>query len=99
MALTIDLTDQVALVTGGGAGIGQGCAVALARCGADVVLAEIDADRGAETVALVEAEGRRAVFAQTDVMETDQVRAAGGIAQQRADAAVRVGVGVALVVR
>jgi NAD(P)-dependent dehydrogenase (short-subunit alcohol dehydrogenase family) len=82
VALTIDLTDQVALVTGGGAGIGQGCAVALARCGADVVLAEIDADRGAETVALVEAEGRRAVFAHTDVMDTDQVRAAVEVADR-----------------
>ncbi len=74
--LTIDLTDQVALVTGGGAGIGQGCAIALARCGADVVLAEIDPERAAQTVALVAAQGRRAVFAATDVMDTDQVRAA-----------------------
>jgi NAD(P)-dependent dehydrogenase (short-subunit alcohol dehydrogenase family) len=82
LALTIDLSDQVALVTGGGAGIGQGCAVALARCGADVVVAEIDPERGAETVALVGAAGRRAVFAQTDVMDTEQVRAAVEVADR-----------------
>lgn len=74
--VSIDLTDQVALITGGGAGIGQGCAVALASCGADVVVAEIDPERGADTVTKVEALGRRAVFVSTDVMDTDRVRAA-----------------------
>jgi NAD(P)-dependent dehydrogenase (short-subunit alcohol dehydrogenase family) len=74
--MAIDLTDRVALVTGGGAGIGQGAAIALARCGADVVIAEIDPDRAMQTASLVEAEGRRALVAHTDVMDTEQVRAA-----------------------
>jgi NAD(P)-dependent dehydrogenase (short-subunit alcohol dehydrogenase family) len=72
----IDLTDQVAVVTGGGAGIGQGCAVALARSGADVVVVEIDPHRAEQTVALVQAEGRSALPVQTDVLDTDQIRAA-----------------------
>jgi NAD(P)-dependent dehydrogenase (short-subunit alcohol dehydrogenase family) len=79
--LNIDLTDQVALVTGGGAGIGRGIALAMAECGADVVLAEIDPDRGAEAAAAVERTGRRGVFVPTDVMDTDAVRAAVGRAQ------------------
>jgi NAD(P)-dependent dehydrogenase (short-subunit alcohol dehydrogenase family) len=74
--LSIDLTDQVAIVTGGGAGIGQGCALALANCGADIVLAEIDPDRAKQTAELVEATGRRALIVPTDVMDADQVRAA-----------------------
>lgn len=81
--LEIDLTDQVAVVTGGGAGIGRGCAVALARCGADVVIADIDPQRAEEAAALVEAEGRHAIAATTDVMDSDQVRAAIAAADER----------------
>jgi NAD(P)-dependent dehydrogenase (short-subunit alcohol dehydrogenase family) len=74
--LKVDLTDQVALVTGAGAGIGRGIALTMAECGADVVVAEIDPDRGTEAAAAVEGTGRRAVFVATDVMDTDAVRAA-----------------------
>ena len=70
------LTDQVALVTGAGAGIGRGCAIGLAQRGADVVLAEIDPERGEEAAARVRETGRRALLVQTDVMDTDQVRGA-----------------------
>jgi NAD(P)-dependent dehydrogenase (short-subunit alcohol dehydrogenase family) len=74
--LKVELTDQVALVTGAGAGIGRGIALAMAECGADIVVAEIDPDRGAEAAAAVERTGRRAVFAPTDVMDAEAVRAA-----------------------
>lgn len=72
----LTLTDQVALVTGAGAGIGRGVAVGLARCGADIVLAEIDPERAEEAAARVRETGRRALVVVTDVMDTDQIRAA-----------------------
>jgi NAD(P)-dependent dehydrogenase (short-subunit alcohol dehydrogenase family) len=69
------LTDQVAIVTGGGAGIGQGIAAGFATFGADVVIAEIDADRAAVTAGMVEATGRSALIVRSDMADTDQVRA------------------------
>jgi NAD(P)-dependent dehydrogenase (short-subunit alcohol dehydrogenase family) len=77
------LADQVAVVTGGGAGIGQGIAVALARWGCDVVVAEIDPQRGQQTVAEVERIGRHALLVPTDVMDTEQVAAAVAAAEDR----------------
>lgn len=72
----VALTDQVAVVTGGGAGIGQGIAVQLARHGADVVVAEIDPRRADTTIGLVTDAGRRALAVPTDVLDTEQIRAA-----------------------
>jgi NAD(P)-dependent dehydrogenase (short-subunit alcohol dehydrogenase family) len=68
------LHGQVAIVTGGGAGIGCGIALGLARAGANVVIAEIDAKRGEEAASRVREAGRDALFVPTDVMITDQVR-------------------------
>ena len=42
-----DLTDRVAIVTGGGQGIGKTVAHAFAEAGANVVIAELNEDRGA----------------------------------------------------
>ena len=72
----VDLTGRVALVTGGGAGIGRGIALVLARSGADVVIADIDLQRADETAKAVRAAGRRALGVASDVMDTAQVRAA-----------------------
>lgn len=74
--LTVDLEGQVALVTGGGGGIGRGIALSLAVAGADIVLAEIDAQRAEQTADLIRDRGRKVLAVQTDVMDTDQVRAA-----------------------
>jgi len=73
--LDIMLTDRVAIVTGGGGGIGRGVATGLARYGADVVIAEIVPERAEETASLVRALGRQALPIVTDVMDTDQIRA------------------------
>jgi NAD(P)-dependent dehydrogenase (short-subunit alcohol dehydrogenase family) len=69
------LTDQVAVVTGGGGGIGRAIALAFASVGANVVIGDIVPDRCEETAARVRELGRKAVGVPTDVMNTDQVRA------------------------
>ena len=59
--------DQVALITGAGRGIGKAIALAFAREGADIALAEIDADSARATAGEIEALGRRAFFRQVDI--------------------------------
>jgi NAD(P)-dependent dehydrogenase (short-subunit alcohol dehydrogenase family) len=62
-----DLEGRVALITGGGTGIGRGTALVLAEHGADVVLAARRPGPLESTVAEIEALGRRAVAVPTDV--------------------------------
>lgn len=68
--------EGVAVVTGAAQGIGQAAAVALAQQGADVACVDLDADRCAETAALVEGLGRRALALGCDVSSKDAVGAA-----------------------
>jgi NAD(P)-dependent dehydrogenase (short-subunit alcohol dehydrogenase family) len=68
------LTDQVAIVTGGGGGIGRAIALSLASVGADLVIADIVPERCEETAARVREFGRRALGVPTDVMDTNQIR-------------------------
>jgi NAD(P)-dependent dehydrogenase (short-subunit alcohol dehydrogenase family) len=69
------LTDKVGLVTGAGRGIGRAIAKAFAREGAKVVVAEIDAKLGAETVERIKSAGGDALFVATDVGDEAQVKA------------------------
>lgn len=69
------LADQVAIVTGGGAGIGRAIALAFASVGADIVIADKIAERCDEVAARVHEFGRRALPVPTDVTQTDQVNA------------------------
>lgn len=66
---------QVALVTGAANGIGRATALAFARAGAGVVLADIDADHGAGALAEIKdaAGDGRALFVKTDVSQPAQV--------------------------
>jgi 7-alpha-hydroxysteroid dehydrogenase len=67
------VTDQVAIVTGAGKGIGRGVAIGLAEAGADVVLAARTRSDLDEVAALVEATGRRAHVVVADVMQTAEL--------------------------
>lgn len=65
------LADRVAIVTGGGKGIGRGIAIGLAEAGADVVVgARTRADLD-EVVARIEETGRRGLAVVTDVLDAD----------------------------
>ncbi len=68
-------TDQVAVVTGAGRGIGAATAVALAEAGADVVLSARSEDQLREVAAKVEAAGRRAHVVVADLSDLDAVAA------------------------
>ena len=69
------LEGKVAVVTGGGAGIGGAVAKRYGREGARVVIAEIDASTGAATADAIQREGGYALFVQTDVAREDEVKA------------------------
>ena len=63
----MELSGQVAIVTGGGRGIGRATALELAKLGADVVVAELDKAGAERTAGEVKALGRRSAAVPTDV--------------------------------
>lgn len=73
MGTPLPLAGRVAIVTGGSAGIGRATAFELATMGASVVVADLDGERGAETVRSLEAAGHTAIFRRTDVASPEQV--------------------------
>ena len=68
------LKDRNAIITGAGQGIGRSIALKMAQEGADVVIAEMNADTGAQTAKEVEAMGRKALFISVDVANQKQVQ-------------------------
>src|SRR6202046_5986731 len=71
-------TTKVALVTGAAAGMGGACSKRLAQDGGAVGVLDLDEARCADTVAVIDAEGGRAVALGADVSDRAQVQAAVG---------------------
>jgi NAD(P)-dependent dehydrogenase (short-subunit alcohol dehydrogenase family) len=74
MSSRFSLNGRVAIITGGGTGIGRGTALVLAEHGADVVLAGRRLDPLESTAVEVVAMGRRALPVSTDVTTADACR-------------------------
>jgi NAD(P)-dependent dehydrogenase (short-subunit alcohol dehydrogenase family) len=68
------LDGKSALITGGGGGIGRAGALAFAREGARVAVADLDAEAARETVALVNAAGGQAISLPGDMSKDGDVR-------------------------
>jgi len=76
------LDGKVAVVTGGGKGIGRGIALCLAEAGADVVVCARTTADVKSVAAEVQALGRRAIAISADVTQEDQVRMAAEAARE-----------------
>jgi NAD(P)-dependent dehydrogenase (short-subunit alcohol dehydrogenase family) len=63
----MDLSGQVAVVTGAGQGIGKACALAMAKAGSDVAVVDINADSVKETATEIAALGRRSLALRADL--------------------------------
>ena len=68
-------TNKIAIITGGGGGIGRATALGFAGRGAKVVVVDHDAALGQETADLVKAAGGEAIFQRADVTKTADVKA------------------------
>ena len=66
---------KVALVTGGGSGIGRASGLAFARDGAKVVIVDVDVAGGEETVQMIKEAGGEAALVHADVTRTADVEA------------------------
>ena len=69
----MDPIGKVALITGGGSGIGRATAIALANEGASIVIADVNDEGGRETVRLIGDAGGKAAFVHVDVTKRDHL--------------------------
>lgn len=77
MRFASDLLDgQVALVTGGGTGMGRATAIEMARCGADVVVLGRRAEPIEDCARIIRELGRKAVAISADIRQPDQIDSA-----------------------
>jgi NAD(P)-dependent dehydrogenase (short-subunit alcohol dehydrogenase family) len=70
-----DYTGKVALVTGGGSGIGESCAVTFASSGAKVIVADYDKDGGNRVTEAIRAKNLEATFVAVDVSKPEEIEA------------------------
>lgn len=72
----MQLKDKVALVTGGARGIGKAIAMALARAGADIAVADVNLEEAQKTAAEIEGLGRKSMAISVDVTDYAKVEEA-----------------------
>lgn len=70
------LHDHIAVVTGGGSGIGEAIAIGYAREGAAVAVLDVNGDAAERTAAAIEANGGKAIAMSLDVSQRDACFAA-----------------------
>jgi NAD(P)-dependent dehydrogenase (short-subunit alcohol dehydrogenase family) len=78
----MDIQGKVAIVTGGGSGIGRASALRLAKEGASVVVADVSADGGHATVHNIDASGGKATYCRVDVTSEADLRSAIALAEE-----------------
>ena len=69
------LEGKVALITGGGSGIGRCTALSFVKAGAKVVVADVRVEAGQDTVKMIEEAAGEARFVKADVSQADEVEA------------------------
>jgi NAD(P)-dependent dehydrogenase (short-subunit alcohol dehydrogenase family) len=69
------LEGKVMLITGGASGIGRATALACAREGAKLIIADRQMEGGQHTVHLITEHGGKAIFVRTDVSQAVEVQA------------------------
>ena len=74
--ITVDLSDKVAFITGGGSGIGRGFALQMAHCGAAVAVTDLNGETAAKVAAEIEELGGRSLSAQLDVADAAATKSA-----------------------
>ncbi|MDP1648498.1 MAG: SDR family NAD(P)-dependent oxidoreductase [Rubrivivax sp.] len=77
----MEFKDKTAVVTGAGSGIGRATAQALAREGAQVIVADIDPAGGEATANAIREQGQRATFMPVDMTDPASIRAFAAAAQ------------------
>jgi NAD(P)-dependent dehydrogenase (short-subunit alcohol dehydrogenase family) len=72
--MDINLKGKVALVTGAGSGIGRASAIAMAKSGASVVVSDLSAEHGKQTLEQIRKENGSAEFFLCDVSKSEDVK-------------------------
>ncbi|HZF82464.1 MAG TPA: SDR family NAD(P)-dependent oxidoreductase [Burkholderiaceae bacterium] len=88
--MKLGLESQVALVTGGGQGVGRQICLELAREGARVVVNDLFPERAQAVTREIESQGGKALAAPADITQADQVQSMVDTAMKHFDAPVQI---------